>query len=199
VTNSQPQNESSESAAVDELPLVEVREKTRVREQYRGRSCEWCGDWMPYDGRGRPPRYCSDAHRQRAYELRTAQARTDRDAAAGKLRTEPVREVVERTETVTKTVVRQGQPYVVEVERRPPDIVFPTSSIGWLRMLSVLTVDVRDRRLMLDDTVRAQLAAACDRAAEALRNGISASPAGQVPPPRRERRAAAKKRRKKGR
>ena len=32
--------------------------------------CKWCGKEIPQKGRGRPPKYCSDSHKQRAYESR---------------------------------------------------------------------------------------------------------------------------------
>lgn len=93
----------------------------RATERLLQVDCEWCGTAVPYAGRGRPPRYCSRGCRQRAYELRTAQTRYDRDAAAGAVRTEPVRRVVERTE----------QPRV------PGDVP------GWTRQLRVLTEQLR--------------------------------------------------------
>jgi hypothetical protein len=36
------------------------------------RTCAWCGEPVAYSGRGRPPRYCTAAHRRRGWELRTA-------------------------------------------------------------------------------------------------------------------------------
>ena len=90
------------------------RETGRTVRVLVSRTCEWCGREMAYAGRGRPPRYCSQAHRQRAYELRTALARRDADRAAGRARgaEEPVREVVR--ETVVRTVTRTVRGPVVE-------------------------------------------------------------------------------------
>ncbi|MFE9247072.1 hypothetical protein [Nocardiopsis sp. NPDC006938] len=79
-----------------------------VREKVISRTCEWCGRRIAprTKGRGRQRRYCSPAHRQRAYEVRTAQARLERDRAAGtaRLEDEPVRELVERTVVRTRAV-----------------------------------------------------------------------------------------------
>ncbi|MFE3144285.1 hypothetical protein [Streptomyces scopuliridis] len=69
-----------------------------------------------YAGTGRIPKYCSDSHRKRASQLRTAPARAALPVDEGGRTTEPVREVIERTETVTRTVVRQGP---VEIRRVP--------------------------------------------------------------------------------
>ncbi|WP_116247721.1 hypothetical protein [Nocardiopsis sp. FIRDI 009] len=85
-----------------------------VREQVIRRTCEWCGKELAprARGRGRQRRYCSPAHRQRAYELRTAQERLERDQEAGTARRddEPVREVVERTVTRTRVMRSPVQP-----------------------------------------------------------------------------------------
>ncbi|MFF4442842.1 hypothetical protein [Streptomyces sp. NPDC001621] len=77
-----------------------------MREQLLERSYEWCGEPVAYSGRGRPPRYCSPVHRRRAWEVRSAVARPDRPVSEGGRSREPVREVVERTETVVRTVTR---------------------------------------------------------------------------------------------
>lgn len=93
------------------------RETERTERTLVSRTCEWCGREMSYSGRGRPPRYCSRSHRQRAYELRTALARRDADRAAGRARgaEEPVRETVVRT--TTRTVRGPVVEVPVEVER----------------------------------------------------------------------------------
>jgi hypothetical protein len=65
-----------------------------VRERLAKRACAWCCTPVQYKGRGRPPRYCGAAHRTRAWELRRAQ--------------ETIREVVERTETIVRTEVREA-------------------------------------------------------------------------------------------
>jgi hypothetical protein len=155
---------------------------------------------MPYDGRGRPPRYCSDAHRQRAYEVRTAQARQERDAAAGKLRTEPVREVVERVETVTKTVVRQGPVKVVRVPGRRASgepYTLPESPMEWFQALQYLAGDATSEAAWLTPQWRRALADACDEVAAILRERTAERV--EPEPPRWVRRQQPKKGRKKRR
>ncbi|MFE3455961.1 hypothetical protein ACFXKD_00335 [Nocardiopsis aegyptia] len=80
-----------------------VTETTRQR--LVSRACAWCGDPVPYSGKGRPPKYCSKAHRNRAWEVRTAADRQERDREAGTARTEdePVREVIREVRTRTAT------------------------------------------------------------------------------------------------
>jgi len=104
-------------------------------------SCEWCGQAVPYGGRGRVPRYCCRAHRQRAYEVRTAEARLGRALRDGQLRAAPVERVVER-ETIVRREVRVAVPHHVEptmlVEQDPT----PTKRRGgreWLGELEQLT------------------------------------------------------------
>lgn len=84
-----------------------ITETTRTR--LVSRTCAWCGDPVPYPGKGRPATYCSPGHRNRAWEVRTAAARQERDRHAGTARDEeePVREVVR--ETVTRTVTRSAR------------------------------------------------------------------------------------------
>lgn len=79
-----------------------------VRQQVIRRTCAWCGKEISprAKGKGRPRLYCSPAHRQRAYEVRTAQERLEADQAAGRARRddEPVREVVREVVTRTRVV-----------------------------------------------------------------------------------------------
>lgn len=79
-----------------------------VRTQVIRRTCGWCGKGMSprAKGKGRPRLYCSPAHRQRAYEVRTARERLEADQAAGRARRddEPVREVVREVVTRTRVV-----------------------------------------------------------------------------------------------
>ncbi|GAA3141399.1 hypothetical protein GCM10017687_67630 [Streptomyces echinatus] len=88
----------------DTAAQAEVHETARVREQLLEHTCEWCGEPVAQSGRGRPPRYCSPVHRRRAWELRTAESRADRPVSQGGRTREPVREVVQRTETVVRTL-----------------------------------------------------------------------------------------------
>ncbi|MGW9351706.1 hypothetical protein [Nocardiopsis flavescens] len=99
-----------------------VTETTRQR--LVSRTCGWCGETVPYTGKGRPPKYCSKAHRNRAWEVRSAAARleADREAGAAAADGEPVREVIR--ETVTRTATRSARvevprPYPVERPARP--------------------------------------------------------------------------------
>ncbi|MFD3685461.1 hypothetical protein ACFWTE_11650 [Nocardiopsis sp. NPDC058631] len=84
-----------------------VTQTTRTR--LLSRTCDWCGSEVSYSGRGRPPRYCGKAHRNRAWEVRSAAARQERDRADGsaRLEDEPVREVIR--ETVTRTATRSAR------------------------------------------------------------------------------------------
>ena len=102
--------------------------KARVTQTTRrrlvSRTCAWCGEPVPYSGKGRPAKYCSKAHRNRAWEVRTARQRQERDREAGTAapEQEPVREVVR--ETVTRTATRSARievprPYPVERPARP--------------------------------------------------------------------------------
>ncbi|MCW2942807.1 MAG: putative 25 [Actinomycetia bacterium] len=76
-----------------------------VTERSAGRDCAWCGTWIVHTGKGRPRRTCSKACRNRVSELKTASARLDRDLAAGRIPTQPRREVVERTVTEIREAV----------------------------------------------------------------------------------------------
>lgn len=95
-------------------------------ERLEKRTCAWCGVWIPYDGNGRPKVYCSKAHRNRAWEVRTAEARRADDLAAGKATAEPVREVVSRP------------------PKAPPAPKVPTRTADWLRVLAGLSEQLRE-------------------------------------------------------
>ena len=143
------------------------RETERTVRALVSRTCEWCGREMSYSGRGRPRRYCSQAHRQRAYELRTALARRDADRAAGRARgaEEPVREVVR--ETVVRTVTRTVRGPVVEVPVERP--VVPTRAREVQAVLEDAADAVMDGRIQHYDHRRlwqgvARLMAALDAA-----------------------------------
>ncbi|WP_017590838.1 hypothetical protein [Nocardiopsis ganjiahuensis] len=97
-----------EHPAADGPPEPEDTVIETVREKLIRRTCEWCGKEISprAKGKGRKRRYCSPAHRQRAYEVRTARERQERDQEAGLARREeePVREVIERTVVRTRLV-----------------------------------------------------------------------------------------------
>jgi len=122
-----PPNEDQEHADPD---VIET-----VRTQVIRRTCAWCGTEISprTRGKGRPRRYCSPAHRQRAYEVRTARERQERDQAAGTARgdDEPVREVVREVVTRTRVVRSPVQPpglYPGEAYAPRPDPWEPTET-----------------------------------------------------------------------
>ncbi|MEU6721562.1 hypothetical protein ABZ897_59850 [Nonomuraea sp. NPDC046802] len=107
-------------------------DSVEVRDRLQGRTCAWCATYITYSGRGRPPSYCSKSCRNRAWEVRTAERRLQRDIVAAAVRAEPVREV--HTETVTRTRTRVQ----TRLERRPP-----STARGWAEHLAVLTEQLR--------------------------------------------------------
>ncbi|RVX39148.1 hypothetical protein EDD27_1495 [Nonomuraea polychroma] len=107
-------------------------DSVEVRDRLQGRTCAWCATYIPYSGRGRPPSYCSRSCRNRAWEVRTAERRLQRDIAAAAMRAEPVREV--RTETITRTRTRVQ----TRLERRPP-----STAKDWVEHLAALTGQLR--------------------------------------------------------
>lgn len=114
--------------------VLAVRESTSVRERLKTTTCRWCGELIEYSGVGRPPLYCRDSHRKRASELRTAQRRAARPVGEGGQTTEPVREVIERTETRTHTTVRRG----------PAKVRLPEDIYEWQHALAQMQEQVRD-------------------------------------------------------
>lgn len=114
---------------------VAAYESVHVTERLVKRTCGWCGAELKYSGRGRPPRFCNDSHRKRAHEREKAKAELGEAPAP-----EPVREVIERTETVVRTVVRKGPTVLHQVPTRP-ELRFPESVDDWLTMLSLLQLD----------------------------------------------------------
>ncbi|MEV7595492.1 hypothetical protein AB0O42_35035 [Streptomyces sp. NPDC089922] len=158
--------------------VLAERVKTTVHDRLVRRTCGWCGDPVDYSGVGRPPRYCKDSHRKRASELRTAQARAERPVASGGRTTDPVQEVIERTETVTRTVVRRGPGEV----RRIPAVrssgapySLPENAREWFEALQYLAGDAQSGRFTADQ--RALLVGACESVADELRRGSALLPA----------------------
>ncbi|GAA2531764.1 hypothetical protein [Pilimelia columellifera] len=125
--------------------------------------CQWCGEALLTPGRGPAPRYCSrpKSCRQRAYELRTAQARADADAAAGRLREEPVRQVIER---------------VVQPKH-------PTMAGAWVAALEALTKQLRTGPLRHQPHHHGHIAAALAAAAAAIPAQHRPAPASVAPRP----------------
>ncbi|QXJ27056.1 hypothetical protein AGRA3207_007853 (plasmid) [Actinomadura graeca] len=119
----------------------------RVTERLAGRDCRWCGTWVPYRGTGRPRDYCSKSCRNRASEVRTIEARLGRQLAAGRLRTAPVREVVERVvERVIERPAAPARPDENEDEGRDEEmavlagdvLAVPATAREWRHVLDLL-------------------------------------------------------------
>ncbi|MFD8562967.1 hypothetical protein ACFV1N_37315 [Streptosporangium canum] len=111
----------------DPPPQVVAR---HVRQRVESRTCPWCSAKVPYTGRGRPAEYCSKACRNRAWEVRSAERRLQRDIAAG-LRQLPMREVIRETVTETHVVTVQGPPRE------------PATAWEWLEQLAELAEQLR--------------------------------------------------------
>ncbi|MCF3960459.1 hypothetical protein [Streptomyces fuscigenes] len=152
-------------------PVGDGQERRSVREQLVARTCAWCGKPVPYKGTGRPPKYCTAAHRTRAYELRTAQARAGRPPGEGGQVQEPVVRVVERTETIVRTVVRREPGEVREVPAARlsgEPYTLPEDAVEWAQALAHLRRTAEAGGL--PDVAREPLARACEAAARALRS-----------------------------
>jgi hypothetical protein len=118
------------------------------------RTCAWCGLEITYRGTGRPPSYCSKAHRNRAWEVRTAEARLGRDISAGRASTEPVREVIREVVTVTKTATGPA--------------AVPSGAGQWLQYLDELARQVRDGNLGRQHWYHERIMHALDQVARAV-------------------------------
>ncbi|MFD7678460.1 hypothetical protein [Streptomyces sp. NPDC060187] len=144
-----------------------------MREQLVERTCAWCGESVVYSGRGRPPRFCSPVHRRRAWEVRSAEERAGRPVSEGGRSTEPVREIVQRTETVMRPQGVQdagrgsaaprpaqrlsGQPYTL-----------PEDAVEWIEALAALR-----REAVTNPKVapfREHIANACEKTLQVLRS-----------------------------
>ena len=98
-------------------------------ERLVSRTCGWCGELMVYGGRGRRPKYCSKSCKNRAWEVRSAERRLERDLAAGAASAEPVREVVSRP---PKPEPKPPAP------PRPAAPRAPVRIADWVKLLAVL-------------------------------------------------------------
>lgn len=120
-------------------------ETVRVRDRLVQRTCGWCSAVLRYGGVGRPPKFCCDDHRKRWHERENAKKELGLEAAP-----EPVREVIERTETRVRTVVRKGptvlQPVPVRPEPGQQNLRFPETFEDWHTMLALLQVDASKLR-----------------------------------------------------
>lgn len=136
-----------------------------------------CGEPVVYGGRGRPPRYCSPVHRRRAWEVRTAQARAERPVSEGGKTCEPVREVIERTETVVRTVIRPAaapSPTALRPARRlsGQPYTLPEDAVEWIEALAVLRREVTNPKV---HPFREYIARACEKTLQALRADLPAT------------------------
>ena len=156
-----------------------VHEAPNVKSRLLERTCGWCGIPVPYTGKGRPPRYCRTSHRKRASELRRAQALADRPVSKGGKDQQPVREIIENTRTVVRTVVQQGPP---EIHRVPATrlsgqpYTIPEDAIEWAQMLAYLRREAELGRIPAP--ARESLARACETIARALRPAVDVEDAG---------------------
>ena len=146
------------------------RDQSFVREGLVERTCAWCGVPVAYGGRGRPPRYCSPVHRRRAWELRSAQDRAERPVGDGGLSREPVREVVQRTETVVRTVVLRDPDHIPRAPRAAQRLngqpyTLPEDAVEWIEALAALRKAATSPKIY---PFRHHIALACERAAQAL-------------------------------
>lgn len=96
--------------------------------------CEQCGQWFEPTGLGRPPKYCTDACRQRAWALRTA-------ARALQAEQDPRPKVVERV-----VQVEVKRPIPAEPAAVPLHQAVPVDVDGWLYMLARLREQLEDDR-----------------------------------------------------
>jgi hypothetical protein len=189
VTNREPQQPAGNDDQEHDGDVPDVRERTVVTERLVSTTCAWCGDPIAYEGVGRPPRYCRDSHRKRASELRTAERRAARAVEEGGRTTEPVREVVERTETVLRTTVRRG----------PSKVRLPDDIYEWQHALGQLRADVeRGRHVGFYDLLLRDLEATA-AVVRAHRDGQRRVEALPVPPPRSPRPQGSRKKRRKRR
>ena len=121
--------------ANDPAEQADVVVSTRVTERIVERECDACGTRFEPVGRGRPPKYCSDPCRQRAWALREAARKLGQDDP----RPQVVREVVERA-----TVVVRARPAPVTRLSAPTVLAEPTTGRGWVELLGVLAAQLQD-------------------------------------------------------
>lgn len=189
MTNSEQQSGPDNDDQEHDGDVLAVRERVVVSDRLKTTTCAWCGDRILYAGVGRPPKYCRDSHRKRASELRTAQRRAARPVDQGGQTTEPVRTVVERTETVTRTTVRSGP----SKPRLPQDIY------EWQHALTQLQNEVRAGRLAGFHEVLVRDLEATAAVVRERQEYVEQRVAGLVPAPRPPRPQGSKKKRRKRR
>ncbi|MFD8375325.1 hypothetical protein ACFV2Z_31840 [Streptomyces sp. NPDC059688] len=117
--------------------------------------------------RGTAPRYT-------AWELRTAEARADRPVSEGGRSREPVREVVQRTETVVRTAPSPapdsaGAQPALRLSGEP--YTLPEDAIEWIEALAALRREVTNPKIF---PFREHIARACEKTLHALRADVDA-------------------------
>lgn len=125
----------------------------RNADQSASGTCGWCGAELAYSGKGRRPAYCSKAHRNRAWEVRTAQRRLERDLAIGTAveqsaapapaaRPRTVRDVrrAVKPEPLTAGMVNAEQP----PSSVPATSAEPSTAREWVRVLQELIRQLAD-------------------------------------------------------
>lgn len=108
---------------------------TKTTERVVERECEACGTSFAPAGKGRPPKYCSDPCRQRAWALR----RAGQQLGQGDPRPRVVREVVDR-----ETVVVRARPAPMTRLTAPTVLAEPTTGRGWVELLGKLAAQLQD-------------------------------------------------------
>ncbi|MFI2215124.1 hypothetical protein [Streptomyces sp. NPDC020141] len=189
MTNREPQQPAENDDQEHDADVLDVHERMVVTERLVSTTCAWCGDPIDYDGVGRPPKYCRDSHRKRASEMRTAERRAARPVEEGGRTTEPVREVVERTETLLRTTVRRG----------PSKVRLPEDIYEWQQALRQLRDEVQRGRLagfydLLLRDLEATAAAVRDHRDEQRRREALPVPAPRSPRPQGSRKKRRKRR-----
>ncbi|WP_326658699.1 hypothetical protein [Streptomyces canus] len=105
--------------------------------------------------------------------MRTAQDRAERPVSDGGQSREPVREVVQRTETVVRTVVLRDADRIPLAPRAAQRLngqpyTLPEDAVEWIEALAALRRAATDPKIY---PFREHIALACERAAQALREG----------------------------
>ncbi|WP_405675454.1 hypothetical protein OG848_47480 (plasmid) [Streptomyces canus] len=110
-------------------------------------------------------------HRRRAWELRSAQDRAERPVSDGGQSREPVREIVERTKTVVRTVALRDEDKVPPAPRAAQRLngqpyTLPEDAVEWIEALAALRREVTNPKI---HAFRQHIALACEKTAQALR------------------------------
>lgn len=104
----------------------------RITDRLIGRECASCGAWIAYRGRGRRPRYCRAACRQRAWSVRRAAEQLGTlDGAGPQVVTEIRERVVERpTPVVVLREASTSREWVDLLDVLAEQLNEPTSTVA---------------------------------------------------------------------